>query len=56
MRTQNDIAIEILQATNDGNDLAKSDLRVVEQAANSRLNRLGEEILAELAARVTKQA
>lgn len=41
-------AIEILRATNDGDDLAPRDLALVEAAVNSRLNEAGQAAFAAL--------
>lgn len=48
-----DMAIEILQATHDGNDLTPGELKMVENAANHYLNERGLKALAELHQRVT---
>lgn len=50
--TDIDYAIEILQATNDGNDLTPGELKMVENAANHFLNERGLKALRELYERV----
>ena len=49
-----DYALAILQATNDGNDLTPTELRLVENAANHNLTAIGMRALRELHMRVKR--
>lgn len=50
-----DYALEILQATHDGNDLTPRELKLVEDAANHFLNAIGMRALKELHLRTTRR-
>ena len=52
MSAVTDEAIEILQATNDGDDLAPEDLKLLEIAVNGFLNEAGEVAFAALVGKV----
>ena len=53
-RGMSDLAIDILRATHDGNDLAPRDLALVEGAVNGHLNELGKAAMVALHANATK--
>jgi hypothetical protein len=53
---QQNFAIEILQKSHDGNDLTIQELRLVELAANGKLNKIGVEALEELRTKVSETA
>ena len=53
-QTRCDVAIDILRATKDGNDLSPPDLYLVECAANNVLNEKGEAAFADLHRRIAE--